>query len=50
MDDNITGKRREVMRWWIEMNGEVVRMTGREVVRLTGRERGSEDDRGRRER
>jgi hypothetical protein len=29
VDDNITGKRREVMRWWIERNGEVVRMTER---------------------
>ena len=45
MDDNITGKRREVMRWWIERNGEVVRMTeegGREVVRMTERK---EEDR-----
>jgi hypothetical protein len=28
VDDNITGKRREVMRWRIE-DGEVVRMTER---------------------
>jgi hypothetical protein len=37
--DNITGKRREVLRWQIERNGEVVRKIERKE-----RERGNEDD------
>jgi hypothetical protein len=42
VDDNITGKRREVMRWWVERNegwrgGEE---GGREVVRMTERKEG----------